>query len=56
MTRLLKVLTGAAATIVVGLLAVFIFWPLPWLAVRAFVTSWTFPNLGPDGWPLDWSG
>ena len=56
MTRLLKVLTGAAATIVVGLLAVFIFGPLLWLAVRAFVTSWTFPNLGPDGWTLDWWG
>jgi putative spermidine/putrescine transport system permease protein len=49
-------LVGAAATLVVALLALFIFGPLVWLAVRAFVTSWSYPNLGPDGWTLDWWG
>jgi putative spermidine/putrescine transport system permease protein len=48
--------TGTAlvwATAVV--LAVFIVGPLLWLAVRAFATSWTYPNLLPDGWTLAWS-
>ena len=35
-------------------MAVFILGPLFWLAARAFVTSWTFPNLFPDGLTLEW--
>ena len=36
------------------LMVVFILGPLAWLGVRAFAESWTFPNLGPDGWTLRW--
>ncbi len=35
-------------------MAVFILGPLFWLAVRAFATSWTFPNLLPDGLTFRW--
>lgn len=35
-------------------MAIFILGPLLWLASRAFVTSWTFPNLLPDGLTLKW--
>jgi putative spermidine/putrescine transport system permease protein len=35
-------------------MAVFILGPLLWLGIRAFATSWTYPNLGPDGWTLEW--
>ena len=35
-------------------MATFILGPLFWLAARAFVTSWTFPNLLPDGLTLEW--
>lgn len=35
-------------------LAVFILGPLAWLGIRAFATSWTYPNLMPDGWTLQW--
>ena len=38
----------------IAFMAVFILGPLLWLASKAFVTSWTFPNLGPDGWTLRW--
>lgn len=34
----------------------FILGPLLWLAVRAFATNWTYPNLAPDGWTLKWWG
>ncbi|GAB3609692.1 ABC transporter permease subunit [Humibacter ginsengiterrae] len=34
----------------------FILGPLAWLAVHAFATSWTFPNLWPNGWTLHWFG
>ncbi|MDR2996842.1 MAG: ABC transporter permease subunit [Microbacterium sp.] len=34
----------------------FILGPLLWLAVRAFATNWTYPNLLPDGWTLKWWG
>ncbi|MGB4136696.1 MAG: ABC transporter permease subunit [Microbacterium sp.] len=34
----------------------FILGPLLWLAVRAFATNWTYPNLMPDGWTLKWWG
>jgi len=35
-------------------MAIFILGPLFWLAARAFATSWTFPNLFPDGLTLEW--
>ena len=35
-------------------MALFILRPLIWLAIRAFVTGWTFPNLFPDGFTLRW--
>lgn len=35
-------------------MAIFILGPLVWLAVHAFVTNWTYPNLYPDGWTLHW--
>lgn len=35
-------------------LALFIIGPLLWLGIRAFATSWTYPNLWPDGWTLQW--
>lgn len=37
-------------------MAVFILGPLFWLAARAFATSWTFPNLLPDGVTFRWWG
>ncbi len=36
------------------IMAIFILGPLFWLAIRAFVTGWTFPNLLPDGLTLRW--
>jgi putative spermidine/putrescine transport system permease protein len=38
----------------IGFMALFILGPLFWLAARAFVTGWTFPNLLPDGLTLEW--
>jgi putative spermidine/putrescine transport system permease protein len=35
-------------------LTVFILGPLVWLAIRAFATTRTYPNLLPDGWTLHW--
>ncbi len=35
-------------------MAVFILGPLFWLFVHAFATSWTFPNLLPDGLTFKW--
>lgn len=35
-------------------MALFILGPLGWLAIHAFVTNWTYPNLYPDGWTLNW--
>jgi putative spermidine/putrescine transport system permease protein len=37
----------------IAAMAVFILGPLLWLALHAFVTNWTYPNLYPDG--LTWS-
>ncbi len=37
-----------------AVLGVFILGPLLWLGIRAFATSWTYPNLLPDGWTLQW--
>ncbi len=42
------------STLFVIVLAVFILGPLMWLGIRAFATSWTYPNLAPDGWTLQW--
>ena len=35
-------------------MGLFILGPLFWLAIRAFVTEWTFPNLLPDGLTMRW--
>ena len=35
-------------------LILFVIGPLAWLAIRAFATGWTYPNLLPDGWTLHW--
>lgn len=54
--RELAVKIGGQA--VIALFAVFMIFfilgPLVWLAVRAFATNWTYPNLWPDGWTLKW--
>ncbi len=42
------------STLFVLVMAVFILGPLMWLGIRAFATSWTYPNLGPDGWTMQW--
>jgi putative spermidine/putrescine transport system permease protein len=49
-----RLLSSAALVVFFGLLVVFVLGPLVWLGVRAFATSWTYPNLLPDGWTLDW--
>lgn len=51
--------TGAAAgkvliVVFVAFMVVFILGPLLWLAIHAFATDWTFPNLWPDGWTMRW--
>ena len=35
-------------------MGIFILGPLVWLAVHAFVSTWTFPNMTPDGWTMRW--
>jgi putative spermidine/putrescine transport system permease protein len=42
------------STLFVLVLGVFILGPLLWLGIRAFATGWTYPNLTPDGWTLQW--
>lgn len=42
--------------VLVALIALFILGPLVWLGMHAFATSWTYPNLLPDGLTLDWWG
>jgi putative spermidine/putrescine transport system permease protein len=42
------------STVFVLVMGLFILGPLLWLGIRAFATSWTYPNLGPDGWTLEW--
>ncbi|HET6738320.1 MAG TPA: hypothetical protein VFH76_05285 [Kribbella sp.] len=46
--------TRALVVLFAGILALFIIGPLAWLAVRAFASSWTYPNLFPDGLTLRW--
>lgn len=40
--------------ILIALIALFVLGPLLWLGMHAFATSWTYPNLLPDGLTLDW--
>lgn len=49
-----RVLNRILLGLFVLFLIVFIFGPLLWLASWAFVTTWTFPNLLPDGLTLRW--
>lgn len=49
-----RLVRGALTVVLVTALALFILGPLLWLAIRAFATGWTYPNLGPDGWTLHW--
>lgn len=52
--RARRIATTALVWVTVIVLAVFIAGPLVWLGVRAFATTWTYPNLLPDGWTLRW--
>ncbi len=52
--RLPRLLGQVAMSVLLIGLTVFVLGPLLWLAVRAFATNWTYPNLTPDGWTLDW--
>lgn len=54
MTRLPRVLGRLAMSVLLIALTGFVLGPLLWLGVRAFATNWTYPNLAPDGWTLDW--
>ncbi len=38
----------------IGLMSLFILGPLLWLAVHAFATNWTYPNLLPDSLTFHW--
>lgn len=44
----------AFIAIFVIFMVLFILGPLVWLAVHAFATNWTYPNLLPDGLTLRW--
>lgn len=46
--------TQLLISLFIGFMALFILGPLFWLAARAFVTNWTYPNLLPDGFTLKW--
>ncbi|QDZ16965.1 ABC transporter permease subunit [Humibacter ginsenosidimutans] len=48
------VLGRVLIAVFVVFMVVFILGPLLWLAVHAFATTWTFPNLWPDGWTMRW--
>ena len=52
--RNLNYATRIFLAVYLGFMALFILGPLFWLASHAFVTSWTFPNLFPDGLTLQW--
>ncbi len=45
---------GPLTVLFFAFMILFILGPLVWLAVRAFAESWTYPNLGPNGWTLRW--
>ena len=40
--------------VLVVVFCLFVFGPLIWLGSQAFVTSWTYPHLWPDGFTLRW--
>ncbi|QDP95923.1 ABC transporter permease subunit [Microlunatus elymi] len=48
------VIRRVATVIFIVALFTFILGPLIWLGIRAFATSWSYPNLLPDGWTLNW--
>jgi putative spermidine/putrescine transport system permease protein len=43
-----------AVNLFIALLAFFILGPIVWLALHAFTSGWTYPNLYPDGVTLHW--
>ena len=45
---------NALIVVFVVFMVIFILGPLLWLAIHAFATTWTFPNLWPDGWTMRW--
>lgn len=49
-----KIIRQVLMVIFIVALLMFIVGPLLWLGVRAFATHWTYPNLLPDGWTLQW--
>ncbi|MEO7235986.1 MAG: ABC transporter permease [Lapillicoccus sp.] len=49
-----RLLGRVLSTLFVLVMGMFILGPLGWLGIRAFATSWTYPNLLPDGWTLQW--
>jgi putative spermidine/putrescine transport system permease protein len=49
-----SVLGRVLSAVFVLVMGVFILGPLLWLGIRAFATSWTYPDLGPDGWTMQW--
>lgn len=49
-----RLLGPVLSVLFVLVLGVFVLGPLLWLGVRAFATTWTYPNLMPDGWTLQW--
>jgi len=40
--------------IFISAMVIFIMGPILWLGMHAFATSWTYPNLLPNGWTLHW--
>jgi len=52
--RAALVVRRTATTVLFVLIAIFILGPLLWLAAHAFATSWTYPNLLPNGLTLHW--
>ncbi len=54
--RAQRILGRIVVAVFVVFMMLFILGPLLWLAIRAFATNWTYPNLWPDGWTLQWWG
>ena len=54
--RAQRILGRVVVALFVVFMMFFILGPLLWLAIRAFATNWTYPNLWPDGWTLRWWG
>ncbi|MFT8593610.1 MAG: ABC transporter permease [Bifidobacterium sp.] len=53
-TSMGKVVKAALTWLVAIIAMLFIFGPFLWLVSHAFVTSWTYPNLWPDGFTTRW--